>query len=210
MYKRQQFDTLIQTALELSELGYQITIADPTLDKNSSSAALGLLMGYIYQKRNGRSWILRKQSLELWPKWIKLLQEFNPELHIEKRLIQLTTNDEKFEKLKKFVNDNTNQGLEILEKDSIIIKNINKIFKTKNIKGVISHKDGRIDPQSLLNTLNVYLRNKKINFLKDEIIKIKRFNKQWIAASRGNNEIKTDAIILCNSCLLYTSPSPRD
>ena len=186
-------------ALELSELGYQITIVDPTLDKNSSSAALGLLMGYIYQKRNGRSWILRKQSLELWPKWIKLLQEFNPELHIEKRLIQLTTNDEKFEKLKKFVNDNTNQGLEILEKDSIIIKNINKIFKTKNIKGVISHKDGRIDPQSLLDTLNVYLKNKKINFLEDEIIKIKRFNKQWIAASRSNNEIKTDAIILCNS-----------
>ena len=111
-------------------------------------------MGYIYQKRNGRSWILRKQSLELWPKWIKLLQEFNPELHIEKRLIQLTTNDEKFEKLKKFVKDNTNQGLEILEKDSIIIKNINNIFKTKNIKGVISHKDGRIDPQSLLDTLN--------------------------------------------------------
>ena len=76
-------------AIELSELGYQITIADPALDKNSSSAALGVLMGNIYQKRNGRSWILRKQSLELWPKWIKLLQEFNPQLHIEKRLIQL-------------------------------------------------------------------------------------------------------------------------
>ena len=73
-----------------------------------------------YQKRNGRSWILRKQSLELWPKWIKLLQEFNTELHIEKPLIQLTTNDERFERLKKFVNDNTDQGLEILEKNSII------------------------------------------------------------------------------------------
>ena len=60
-------------------------------------------MGNIYQKRNGRSWMLRKQSLELWPKWIKILQEFNKELHIEKPLIQLTTNDAKFEKLKKFV-----------------------------------------------------------------------------------------------------------
>ena len=100
-------------------------------------------MGYIYQKRNGRSWILRKQSLELWPKWIKLLQEFNPELHIEKRLIQLTTNDEKFEKLNKFVNDNTNQGLEILEKDSIIIKNINKISaKNKDaFKSALSNKE---------------------------------------------------------------------
>ncbi len=118
-------------AIELSELGYQITIADPALDKNSSSAALGLLMGNIYHKRNGRSWILRKQSLELWPKWIKLLQEFNTKLHIEKPLIQLTKNDAKFEKLKQFVNDNKNQGLEILDKDSIIIKNINKTFNTK-------------------------------------------------------------------------------
>ena len=96
-------------AIELSQLGYQITIADPVLDQNSSSAALGILMGNMYQKRNGRSWILRKQSIELWPKWIKLLQQFNTELNIEKPLIELTTNDAKFEKLKKFVNENTNQ-----------------------------------------------------------------------------------------------------
>ncbi len=186
-------------AIKLSELGYQITIADPALDKNCSSAALGLLMGNIYQKRNSRSWLLRKQSLELWPKWIKFLQDFNTKLHIEKPLIQLTTNDAKFEKLKKFVNENRNQGLEILEKNSIIIKKINKTFETKNIKGIISNNDGRVDPQLLLNTLNIYLKNNKINFLKDEIIQIKRLEKRWIATSKKNNEIKTDAIILCNS-----------
>ena len=186
-------------AIELSESGYQITIADPALDKNSSSAALGILMGNIYQKRNGRSWILRKQSLELWPKWIKLLQEINTELHIEKPLIKLTKNTARFEKLKKFVHENTNQGIEILEKESILIKNINKTFNTKNIKGIISHKDGRINPISLLDTLNLYLKNKKINFLKDEIINIKRLNKKWIATSKNNKEIKSDAIILCNS-----------
>ncbi len=186
-------------AIELSELGYQITIADPALDKNSSSAALGLLMGNIYQKRNGRSWLLRKQSLGLWPKWIKFLQEFNPELYIEKPLIQLTTNDERFERLKEFVYENPNEGLEIVEEESLISKNINKTFKTKNIKGIISHKDGRIDPMSLLNTLNIYLKSKKINFLKDEIIQIKKLNKKWIAVSKNNNEIKTDAIVLCNS-----------
>ena len=60
-------------AIELSELGYQITIVDPFLKKNSSSAALGLLMGNIYQKRIGRSWMLRKESLQLWPNWINFL-----------------------------------------------------------------------------------------------------------------------------------------
>ena len=76
-------------ALELSELGFQITIIDPNQHKNSSNAALGLLMGNMYQKRKGRSWDLRKQSIELWPYWIAFLQKFNFELKIEKPLIQL-------------------------------------------------------------------------------------------------------------------------
>ena len=86
-------------ALELSELGFQITIIDPNHNKNCSYAALGLLMGNMYQKRKGRSWSLRKQSIELWPKWIEFLKEYNQELNIEKPLIQLTTNEEKFKKL---------------------------------------------------------------------------------------------------------------
>ena len=40
-------------ALELSELGFQVTIIDPTQLQNSSNAALGLLMGNMYQKRRG-------------------------------------------------------------------------------------------------------------------------------------------------------------
>ena len=77
-------------ALELSELGFRITIIDPNQNKNSSNAALGLLMGNMYQKRRGRSWDLRKQSIALWPQWITFLQKFNSEINIEKPLIQLT------------------------------------------------------------------------------------------------------------------------
>ena len=186
-------------ALELSELGFQITIVDPAQHKNSSNAALGLLMGNIYQKRRGRSWNLRKQSIELWPKWIKFLQEFNYELNIAKPLIQLTRNEEKFKKLEKFINETNDDHLRVLEKDSIFIKNINKAFQTKNIKGIISLKDGRINAKSLLKTLDIYLKNKKINYLKEEIIKIRKSNNQWISTTRDKDEIKSDIVILCNS-----------
>ena len=64
-------------ALELSKQGFKITIADPQKKKNSSSAALGLLIGNMYQKSKGRSWELRKKSNELWPKWIKFLKQYN-------------------------------------------------------------------------------------------------------------------------------------
>jgi len=186
-------------ALELSELGFQVTIIDPTQIQNSSNAALGLLMGNMYQKRRGRSWDLRKQSIELWPQWITFLQKFNYELNIEKPLIQLTTDEEKFKKLEKFVYENNDPTLLILERDSILIKNINKAFQTKNIKGMISFKDGRINAVSLLQTLDKYLKHKKVNYLQGEIIKIRKSNNQWISTTRNNENIKSDIIILCNS-----------
>jgi len=186
-------------ALELSELGFQVTIIDPTQLQNSSNAALGLLMGNMYQRRRGRSWDLRKQSIELWPHWITFLQKFNYELNIEKPLIQLTTNEEKFKKLEKFVYENNDPTLTILERDSILIKNINKAFQTKNIKGMISFKDGRINALSLLQTLDKYLKHKKVNYLQGEIIKIRKSNNQWISETRNNENIKSDMVILCNS-----------
>ena len=186
-------------ALELSKLGFQITIIDPAKLQNSSKAALGLLMGNMYQKKRGRSWALRKQSIELWPQWIELLQKFNKELNIEKPLIQLTTNEEKFKKLKKFIYENNDINLRILERDSIFIKNINKTFQTKNIKGIISYKDGRINASSLLKTLDNYLKHEKINFLEAEIIKIRKSNNNWISTTKNNEDIKSDIVILCNS-----------
>jgi len=186
-------------ALELSELGFRITIIDPSQLKNSSNAALGLLMGNMYQKRKGRSWDLRKQSIELWPRWIGFLRAFDYELNIDKPLIQLTTNEEKFKKLKKFIQENNDPNLQILDQSSIFIKNINNVFQTKEIKGMISLNDGRINATSLLKTLDTYLKNKKVKFLEDKIIKIRKLNKQWIATSKNNQEIKSEIIILCNS-----------
>jgi len=186
-------------ALELSELGYQVTIIDPAQQNNCSNAALGLLMGNMYQKRRGRGWVLRKQSIELWPQWITFLQKFNYELNIEKPLIQLTTNEEKFKKLEKFIYENNDKSLRILERDSIFIKNINKAFQTKYIKGMISFEDGRINPFSLLQTLDKYLKHKKINFTEGEIIKIRKSNNQWVSTTRNNENLKSDVVILCNS-----------
>ena len=186
-------------ALELSELGFQVTIIDPAQHQNSSNAALGLLMGNMYQKRKGRSWELRKQSLELWPQWITFLQKFNKGLNIKKPLLQLTTNEEKFKKLEKFIYENNDISLKLLEEDSIFIKNINKAFQTKNIKGMISFKDGRVDARSLLKTLDKYLQHKKINFLREEIIQIQKTNNCWISTTINNEDIKSDMVILCNS-----------
>ena len=186
-------------ALELSEQGFEITIADPQKGTNCSSSALGLLIGHMYQKNKGRSWELRKKSNELWPKWIKFLQEYNKNLNIDKPLIQLTTDQAKFEKLSQFISNHPKRDLKVLKRDSPIIKNINEILNINDLRGIISYQDGRIDPITLLNTINIHLKSKNVNFINEEIIKIKKMNNQWISTSKSKFKIKSDAIILCNS-----------
>jgi len=64
---------------------------------------------------------------------------------------------------------------------------------------MISLKDGRINATSLLKTLDKYLIHEKINFLEEEIIKIRKSNNHWISTTRNNEDIKSDMVILCNS-----------
>ena len=50
-------------ALELSELGLKVTIIDPAQHQNSSNAALGLLMGNMYQKEGVEAGISGNKAL---------------------------------------------------------------------------------------------------------------------------------------------------
>tara|TARA_B100000963_G_scaffold103347_1_gene89472 strand:+ start:3903 stop:4982 length:1080 start_codon:yes stop_codon:yes gene_type:complete len=187
------------TALELSNYGFDITLVDKDEKNNSSNAALGILMGKIYQKRKGRSWELRKRSLELWPKWLKILQEFNPKLRIEKPLVQLTTDPQKFEKLRIFANNYPNEGLEIIQEKSHLLDKTNEIFLGNSLQGIISHHDGRINPAILLKTLNIAIGRKKIKIIRNAIIDIKKIRNQWWSSLEKGEHLTSEIVILCNS-----------
>ena len=166
-------------AFELSKYGFDITIIDQDEKVNSSNAALGILMGKIYQKRKGRSWMLRQKSLELWPKWIDILQKYNSHLKYDKPLFKLTSDCEKFKKLTTFANNYPNDELEIVEANSNALSDINKIFKGNKFQGIISHQDGRINPKLLLETLNIFLKTHNIKIIKDHVIQIEKKFQKW-------------------------------
>ena len=186
-------------ASELSNNGFKVTISDPDEKSNSSNASLGVLMGRIYKKRSGRAWKLRERSLKLWPKWINILQELNPNLMINKPLIQLTTNDKSFENMKNFININPLDSLKILDEKSISMRQIQKIFRNYTLRGIVSYEDGRINPQLLLNTLDIYLQKIGTKCIKEKIIKIDNNNNQWTAISNNGERIIANVILLCNS-----------
>ncbi len=186
-------------ALELLEKGFKVTLIDNAEHKNASNAALGLLMGEIYQKTSGRSWELRKKSIEMWPKWIKLLNKTNPNLKIEKPFIQLTTNRKKFDKLCQFAYNNPVKKLEIINENSSKLNTIHEIFETKNLKGLISHEDGRINPKLLLDTIDIYLKKTKINTIKSKVINIEKNRNKWLVTLNSGEKLSSHIVILCNS-----------
>ena len=186
-------------AFELSKHGFDLTIIDQNEMRNSSNAALGILMGKIYQKRKGRSWILRQKSSELWPKWINALQKYNPKLQIEKPLYKITTDPEKFRRFIAFANNYPNDGLEILEANSNILNYINKTFKGNKFQGIISHQDGRIDPRILLETLNKALKTKNITTINNQVIEIKKKFQKWNIKLKSGETLTSEIVILCNS-----------
>ncbi len=186
-------------AFELSKYGFDIKIIDQNEQQNSSNAALGILMGKIYQKRKGRSWVLRQKSSELWPKWINILQRYNSKLIFEKPLFKLTSDLEKFKKLTTFVDNYPNDKLEIVEANSYILSQINKTFKGNKLQGIISHQDGRIDPRILLETLNKTLEIKNIKTINDQVIQIKKRFQKWNCKLKSGEILTSEIVILCNS-----------
>jgi len=186
-------------AFKLSKYGFNIRIIDQNEIHNSSNAALGILMGKIYQKRKGRSWMLRKKSLELWPKWINILQRYNAELKFDKPLFKLTSDIEKFKRLITFANNYPNDDIEIVEANSNKLNHINKEFKGNKFQGLISHQDGRINPRILLETLNIALKTKNIKTIKDEVTQIEKKGQKWKLRLKSGEVLTSEIVILCNS-----------
>ena len=186
-------------AFKLSDYGFDITLVDQDEIHNSSNAALGVLMGKIYQKRKGRSWILRQKSSELWPQWINILQTYNSNLRIEKPLFQLTNDEKKFRKLTAFVNNYPNDDLEIVETNASILNPINTVFRGSKLQGIISHQDGRINPKFLLETLNIALKSKNIKTINNKVVKIKKHNRKWNLELKTGEILISEIVILCNS-----------
>jgi len=186
-------------AFELSHYGFDITIIDQDEINNSSNAALGILMGKIYQKRKGRSWLLRQKSSELWPKWINILQKYNSKLKFEKPLFKLTSDPKKFKILTNFANNYPNDEIEIVGANSCILSPINKIFKGNKFQGIISHQDGRIDSAILLSALNKALETRNIKKINDQVIQIEKKFQKWNLKLKSGITITSEIVILCNS-----------
>ena len=166
---------------------------------NGSSASLGVLMGNIFTKSSGRGWRMRKRSLEIWPEWIKILNNYDPKLSIKKPLIKVAKSEAEKIVFERLLERKKNNDLHLLESEDI--KKIFPDLSIKNYGGIVSSSDGRIDPISLQTSLKQALKNCKVKLISHNIMNIKR-NKssdkyKWIIQQDNEDIIEADIVIIC-------------
>ena len=182
--------------------GHEVVLIDPKLDEatdsielNGSSASLGVLMGYTFQRSKGRAWQLRKRSMELWPKWIKELKT-KDDLILKTPLIKLASSLKEAQIMQKISEERKDLGVNVLKVEEKIFKD--PYWPSNKFGGLISNKDGRIDPHRLLNSLKKAMDALNITYKKEKVISLERSNQvnKWKLKFQ-NDAMIVDHVVIC-------------
>ena len=199
----------ITTAFHLGKKGYKVNLIDPIVNsdinnlnpKNGSQSSLGVLMGNIYKKSKGRAYSLRSRSMKLWEEWLPKINYSEPNFILNKPLIKLAKSEKEYESMIELSKNKKDFGIELLDKNSLDFWN--SVFERKLTGGLISHKDGRLNPIQLIKSLMHNLDLIKINKIENNVIQIRRnsdsYKKAWNISLSNNQSIDQDYIIICSA-----------
>ena len=197
------------TALELATLGYQVELFDPNFSKtinysqnlSGSHASLGVLMGYVFKRNTGRSWLLRKRSMELWPHLISKLKESDNNLKIFSPLIQLARSEDELKTMSKLIKERKNSGLELLSPHSSNQKD--PAWPSNNFGGLVSNNDGRINPLKVMSSLMKELEKYGVKKTNKKVSAIKRIKtnhgKRWQLNLDNEGHLNKKTIVICSA-----------
>ncbi len=197
------------TTWHLAKLGHQLTLIDPIFQQssnrakplNGTSASLGILMGNIFSRTSGRSWRLRKRSMELWLQWIAMLNSSEYPLKLSKPLIKLAASKEEARFMQKLCHDRINLGLELLTPKTF--PHHFRSWPNTTYGGLISHNDGRINPLQLQQCLLKAIKTLDVEIIKSKVIYLERGltkeNRQWHLHLSNGSIITQNIVIICAS-----------
>tara|TARA_Y100001968_G_scaffold287571_1_gene289107 strand:- start:319 stop:1431 length:1113 start_codon:yes stop_codon:yes gene_type:complete len=199
----------ITTAFHLGKKGYKVNLIDPKVNseinnfspQNGTQAALGVLMGNIYKRSKGRSFLLRKKSMKLWKEWLIQINNSESNIKLEKPLIKLANTEKEYKYMIETIKNKNEYGIELLDKRSIEFWS--SVFEKKLIGGLISHEDGRLNPRKLIRLLMQSLEQIKVNKIENNVIKISKninsYNKKWEIYLKDNQNLSQDYIVICSA-----------
>ena len=199
----------ITTAFHLGRKGYKVNLIDQTVNsktnslnpKNGTQASLGILMGNIFKRSQGRAFLLRNKSMKLWKEWLGEINYNDQDFIFKKPLIKLASSEREYQSMINIIRNKKEYGIELLDKNSL--NYWNSIFETKLIGGLISYEDGQLNPTKLIDSLMQSLDEIEINKIDKHVSKISKNsilnNKLWNLKLENNQSIDQDYIVICSA-----------
>lgn len=132
--------------------------ADPGADSSGSlsgsRAALGVLMGRVFQRSSGRAWRLRQRSLELWHAWRQELAGRGRPIAMRQGLLLLAADGAERERQERLLQDRRRQGhgLELWEPERLA--GLDPQLPQGAVGALHSPQDGQLDPLQALEALH--------------------------------------------------------
>ena len=201
----------LSTAWKIARLKLDINIqlVDPNISQrvntnttlNGTNASLGVLMGNIFRKSEGRGWELRQQSMKLWKHWIKELNTPKTPLEIKTPLIQLATSEKEATFMKEMVIQRSNLGVSLFNTSNHPITSL--LCGKDSFGGILSENDGRIDPIQLSKALLHRCIQNHVQIINSKVVSLQRLesNTKWnwkIKLINGETSVQ-HIVVICGS-----------
>lgn len=199
----------LAAAWQLARRGHAVSLIDPALacgpgrataaeqglPLSGSVAALGVLMGHLFQRSSGRAWRLRDQSLRLWPTWLEELGRNGHRLPRRPGVLVLASSEEDLARQARIAAERQRQGFSLRCLEPAELAGLQPRLPGRPLGGLLSPLDGQLDPGPLLEALGQEVRRAGVTTTAEAVVAVER-GQRWRLRLAGGGCPEADWLVL--------------
>jgi glycine/D-amino acid oxidase-like deaminating enzyme len=195
----------------LQRSGHPVLLLDPGLaegaseprsgepdHRSGSAAALGVLMAEVFHRSRGRAWRLRQRSLELWQRWVPLLESQGRRLPRRQGLLWLAADAEEALRQQRLAQERQAMGLPLAWWGPERLAGLQPAVPAAACGALVSPRDGQLDPGAAMAALLADARAAGLRCQAQRVAAIQRQRGQrWrLLADDGGTLVETPWLVL--------------
>jgi glycine/D-amino acid oxidase-like deaminating enzyme len=191
----------LAAAWQLAEKGHAVSLVDPALATghspadSGSAAALGVLMGRVFQRSSGRAWRLRQQSNALWPQWIAELKQRGHRLPYRRGLLLLAADERELMQQERIAGERAPLGMPMRMLGPEELKAYQPALPGQPLGGLLSADDGQLDPGPVLAALLCEARRAGAQCIPERAVAVERCQ-PWRLTLASGQQLQADCVVL--------------
>jgi glycine/D-amino acid oxidase-like deaminating enzyme len=191
----------LAAAWQLAEQGHAVTLVDPALATghspadSGSAAALGVLMGRVFQRSSGRAWRLRQESNALWPQWMAELERRGHRLPYRRGLLLLAADARELAQQQRIAGVRSSLGMPMQLLGPEELKAYQPALPGQPLGGLLSADDGQLDPGPALAALLCEARRAGAQCIPERAVAVER-GRPWRLTLASGQQLQADWVVL--------------